>query len=172
MDASVRRHHLALNITIAGSQGVLAPSLTGAQPATFKLNGKPIRPLGSELEAISLRTIAFRVRTSSIRTTIRRAPTTCTQSIAIRRMTTDVRRRSNERKTTAAIAARVLLIGKAASAHRSMSKSSLPGGGSCPSADAADPVEWTFERVLNVEAPVDMIERVRSACASDATTER
>lgn len=41
-------HHLALNITIAGSQGVLTPTLTGAQPATFKLNGKTIRPLGRE----------------------------------------------------------------------------------------------------------------------------
>jgi hypothetical protein len=41
-------HHLALNITIAGNQGVLTPTLTGAQPATFKLNGKTIRPLGRE----------------------------------------------------------------------------------------------------------------------------
>jgi hypothetical protein len=41
-------HHLALNITIAGEQGVLTPSLTGAQPATFTLNGKTIRPVGRE----------------------------------------------------------------------------------------------------------------------------
>jgi hypothetical protein len=41
-------HHLALNITIAGSRGVLTPTLTGAQPATFKLNGKTIRPVGRE----------------------------------------------------------------------------------------------------------------------------
>ena len=41
-------HHLALNITIAGSQGVLTPTLTGAQPASFKLNGKTIRPVGRE----------------------------------------------------------------------------------------------------------------------------
>ena len=41
-------HHLALNITIAGAQGVLTPSLTGAQPATFKLGGKTIRPVGRE----------------------------------------------------------------------------------------------------------------------------
>ncbi len=41
-------HHLALNITIAGSKGVMTPSLTGAQPATFKLNGKTIRPIGRE----------------------------------------------------------------------------------------------------------------------------
>lgn len=41
-------HHLALNITIAGSKGVLTPTLTGAQPATFKLNGKTVRPVGRE----------------------------------------------------------------------------------------------------------------------------
>jgi hypothetical protein len=41
-------HHLALNITIAGSKGVLTPTLTGAQPATFTLNGQTIRPLGRE----------------------------------------------------------------------------------------------------------------------------
>jgi hypothetical protein len=41
-------HHLALNITIAGSKGVLTPTLTGAQPAAFELNGKTIRPLGRE----------------------------------------------------------------------------------------------------------------------------
>jgi Protein of unknown function (DUF3500) len=41
-------HHLALNITIAGSKGVLTPSLTGAQPAQFQLNGKTIRPIGAE----------------------------------------------------------------------------------------------------------------------------
>jgi Protein of unknown function (DUF3500) len=41
-------HHLALNITIVGSQGILTPTLTGAQPATFKLNGKTIRPIGRE----------------------------------------------------------------------------------------------------------------------------
>jgi Protein of unknown function (DUF3500) len=41
-------HHLALNITISGSSGVLTPTLTGAQPASFLLNGKTIRPLGRE----------------------------------------------------------------------------------------------------------------------------
>ncbi len=41
-------HHLALNITIAGSRGVLTPTLTGAQPAMFKLDGKTVRPLGRE----------------------------------------------------------------------------------------------------------------------------
>jgi hypothetical protein len=41
-------HHLALNITIAGSKGVLTPTLTGAQPAAFQLNGKTVRPVGRE----------------------------------------------------------------------------------------------------------------------------
>jgi len=41
-------HHLALNITIAGPKGILTPTLTGAQPAVFKLDGKTIRPLGAE----------------------------------------------------------------------------------------------------------------------------
>jgi hypothetical protein len=41
-------HHLALNITIAGDQGILTPSLTAAQPALYTLNGKTVRPLGQE----------------------------------------------------------------------------------------------------------------------------
>lgn len=41
-------HHLALNITIAGERGVLTPTLTGAQPALYTLNGKTVRPLGGE----------------------------------------------------------------------------------------------------------------------------
>jgi Protein of unknown function (DUF3500) len=41
-------HHLALNITIVGEQGVLTPSLTGAQPALYQTNGKTVRPLGQE----------------------------------------------------------------------------------------------------------------------------
>jgi hypothetical protein len=41
-------HHLALNITMAGAEGVMTPSLTGAQPATFKVNDQTIRPLGKE----------------------------------------------------------------------------------------------------------------------------
>ncbi len=41
-------HHLALNITIAGDQGVLTPTLTGAQPAAFTLDGHTVRPLGRE----------------------------------------------------------------------------------------------------------------------------
>lgn len=41
-------HHLALNITIDGNRGVMTPSLTGAQPATFKVNGQTVRPVGQE----------------------------------------------------------------------------------------------------------------------------
>lgn len=41
-------HHLALNITIAGEHGVLTPTLTGAQPALYTVNGKTVRPLAQE----------------------------------------------------------------------------------------------------------------------------
>jgi Protein of unknown function (DUF3500) len=41
-------HHLALNITVAGERGVLTPTLTGAQPALYTLNGQTVRPLGAE----------------------------------------------------------------------------------------------------------------------------
>ncbi|HWN94718.1 MAG TPA: DUF3500 domain-containing protein [Methylomirabilota bacterium] len=43
-------HHLALNITIAGEQGVLTPSLIAVQPAKFTLDGKTIRPMGRETD--------------------------------------------------------------------------------------------------------------------------
>jgi hypothetical protein len=41
-------HHLALNITVVGEHDILTPTLTGAQPALYQLNGKTIRPLGEE----------------------------------------------------------------------------------------------------------------------------
>jgi hypothetical protein len=41
-------HHLALNITMAGPEGILTPSLTAAQPAKYTLDGKTVRPLGAE----------------------------------------------------------------------------------------------------------------------------
>jgi hypothetical protein len=48
-------HHLALNITVAGEHGVLTPTLTGAQPALYTVDGKAIRPLGQESDkAIAL----------------------------------------------------------------------------------------------------------------------
>jgi len=43
-------HHLALNITIAGEQGVLTPSLIAVQPAQFTLDGKTVRPMGRETD--------------------------------------------------------------------------------------------------------------------------
>ncbi|HEY7116835.1 MAG TPA: DUF3500 domain-containing protein [Tepidisphaeraceae bacterium] len=43
-------HHLGLNITLAGDNGTLAPSHTGAQPARYQLEGKTIRPLGREVD--------------------------------------------------------------------------------------------------------------------------
>jgi hypothetical protein len=41
-------HHLALNITIAGKEGVATPTLTGAQPALYTANGKTVRVLAQE----------------------------------------------------------------------------------------------------------------------------
>ena len=41
-------HHLAINLTLAGRHGTLAPSHTAAQPAIFELEGRTIRPLGGE----------------------------------------------------------------------------------------------------------------------------
>lgn len=41
-------HHLAINMTIAGAQAVMVPSLPGAQPATFTWEGRTVRPLGRE----------------------------------------------------------------------------------------------------------------------------
>ena len=41
-------HHLGLNIVIAGSQGALTPTLTGAQPAVYQVNGKTVRALAAE----------------------------------------------------------------------------------------------------------------------------
>ncbi len=41
-------HHLGLNIVIAGSEGALTPTLTGAQPAIYQHNGKAVRVLAAE----------------------------------------------------------------------------------------------------------------------------
>ena len=41
-------HHLAINVTIVGSNSVLTPSLPAAQPAKYTLNGETVRPLGNE----------------------------------------------------------------------------------------------------------------------------
>jgi Protein of unknown function (DUF3500) len=41
-------HHLAINVTLAGRQNVLAPTHTGTQPASYTVDGRTIRPLGDE----------------------------------------------------------------------------------------------------------------------------
>ena len=41
-------HHLAINLTLAGVQATMAPSLPAAQPATYTFEGREIRPLGKE----------------------------------------------------------------------------------------------------------------------------
>ena len=41
-------HHLAINLTIGGSQASMTPSLPAAQPATFTIEGRTVRPLGAE----------------------------------------------------------------------------------------------------------------------------
>ena len=41
-------HHLAINLTIVDKSNVLTPTLTGAQPASYKLDGETVRPLGRE----------------------------------------------------------------------------------------------------------------------------
>ena len=41
-------HHLAINVTFAGPQNILAPTHTGTQPATYTLDGRTVRPLGDE----------------------------------------------------------------------------------------------------------------------------
>jgi hypothetical protein len=41
-------HHLAINLTLAGAQASMAPSLPAAQPASYTLEGRTVRPLGNE----------------------------------------------------------------------------------------------------------------------------
>jgi Protein of unknown function (DUF3500) len=41
-------HHLGLNLTVVGRDGILTPSLTAAQPAKYTVDGKTVRPLGAE----------------------------------------------------------------------------------------------------------------------------
>jgi hypothetical protein len=41
-------HHLAINLTMAGSQATAAPSLPAAQPASYTIEGRTVRPLGRE----------------------------------------------------------------------------------------------------------------------------
>ncbi len=41
-------HHLAINLTMGGSQASMTPSLPAAQPATYTVEGRTVRPLGAE----------------------------------------------------------------------------------------------------------------------------
>jgi hypothetical protein len=41
-------HHLAINLTLAGSQASMTPSLPAAQPASYTVESREIRPLGKE----------------------------------------------------------------------------------------------------------------------------
>jgi hypothetical protein len=41
-------HHLAINLTLAGAQSSMTPSLPATQPARFTIEGREIRPLGKE----------------------------------------------------------------------------------------------------------------------------
>ena len=41
-------HHLAINVIFAGRDSVLTPTHTGAQPATYSVDGRTVRPLGDE----------------------------------------------------------------------------------------------------------------------------
>jgi hypothetical protein len=41
-------HHLGLNIVIAGANGVMTPTLTGAQPSIYQRDGKTVRVLAQE----------------------------------------------------------------------------------------------------------------------------
>lgn len=41
-------HHFAINLLVAGKEGILTPSHTAAQPAAYEVNGKTVRPLGAE----------------------------------------------------------------------------------------------------------------------------
>ncbi len=41
-------HHLAINLTLAGSQATMTPSLPAAQPASYTFEGRTVRPLGRE----------------------------------------------------------------------------------------------------------------------------
>jgi hypothetical protein len=41
-------HHLAINLTMAGANAVMAPSLPATQPGSFTFEGKTVRPLADE----------------------------------------------------------------------------------------------------------------------------
>jgi len=41
-------HHLAINLTLSGSETSMTPSLPAVQPATYTVEGRTVRPLGDE----------------------------------------------------------------------------------------------------------------------------
>jgi hypothetical protein len=41
-------HHLAINLTLGGNQASMTPSLPAAQPASYTVEGRTVRPLGRE----------------------------------------------------------------------------------------------------------------------------
>jgi hypothetical protein len=41
-------HHLAINLTMGGSQASMTPSLPAAQPGSYTIEGRTVRPLGAE----------------------------------------------------------------------------------------------------------------------------
>jgi hypothetical protein len=41
-------HHLAINLTMAGQDATMTPSLPAVQPAKFTIEGRTVRPLGDE----------------------------------------------------------------------------------------------------------------------------
>lgn len=43
-------HHLAVNATLHGPEGVLTPTLIATQPASFVRDGKTVRPMGPETD--------------------------------------------------------------------------------------------------------------------------
>ncbi|MCS1409774.1 MAG: hypothetical protein M2R45_02960 [Verrucomicrobia subdivision 3 bacterium] len=43
-------HHLAINVMIKGSEGILTPSLIAVQPARFSWNGKTVEPMADEVD--------------------------------------------------------------------------------------------------------------------------
>lgn len=61
-------HHLAINVTIKGNLATIAPALPGAQPATYTLNGRSIRPIGDEydLSFALLNSLTATQRTSAV----------------------------------------------------------------------------------------------------------
>ena len=71
-------HHLAINLTLAGSQASMTPSLPAAQPANYTFEGREIRPLGKENDkAFALINALDATQRSQAILTYRVSPTSC-----------------------------------------------------------------------------------------------